>query len=90
MESIQPYLVLGLLGTYVSSACLIFTIFTIWIFSLKSKLEVYAHLVDGMRKRLPPRYERKTASLSWPKVGPDNEAHFALKMQLLPAKSNNA
>jgi len=55
MAAIQPYLVLGLLGSFMGSASLLFLTFTLWICSLKSGLEVHAPLVDGACKNVRSR-----------------------------------
>lgn len=56
MAAIQPYLLVGLLGSFIGSTSILFLTFTFWIYSLKSSLDVHAPLVDGTRAKYPSRF----------------------------------
>ena len=53
MDELSQCLILGFLGTILGNASVLFTLFTLWICSLRVDLDVYAPLVDGPRARRP-------------------------------------
>ncbi len=55
MEDLQQYLVLGVVSSFLGSASALFAVFTIWICSLRTELQVFAPLVDAPRRKCPRR-----------------------------------
>jgi hypothetical protein len=58
MEGLAPYLVAGLLITFVGSTLVLLAAFALWIYSLRSELRVYAPLVDKQRRKDSTRLPR--------------------------------
>ena len=64
MQEIQPYLLVGLLSSFVGSTLALLVAFLLWIFSLRSELQIYAPLVDA------PLWAKRTHHMEGRPKGP--------------------
>ena len=64
MQELQVYLLVGLLSSFLGSASILLVVFTLWICSLRTDLQVYAPLVDAPRTPYPRRLQESPSPRS--------------------------
>jgi hypothetical protein len=66
MATIQPYLFLILLGSFVGCAAILLPTFTCWICMLETSIDIHAPLAEGPSKIIHRDY---CAGLRWSSTG---------------------
>ena len=59
MHELSLYLLISLLGSFVGGVLVLLVAFVLWVFTLRSELQVYAPLVDAPRWVERPRRAEK-------------------------------
>ena len=70
MQELAPYLLAGLLISFVGSTVVLIAAFALWTYSLRSELHVYAPLVDVQRRKEPARSPKPGRRITSPRPSP--------------------